>query len=98
VPGHRDDHRREPHSAGAIEPRSAATLTWSVAKQRQRLLADEILRRGGATCAELANLVDVSYATIRRDLRELEESGIVVRVQGGAMARPLAPWQVARTG
>jgi DeoR/GlpR family transcriptional regulator of sugar metabolism len=52
--------------------------------RRQRIL--EVLRSsGGARLAELAETLDVSEMTVRRDLDVLQSEGLVERVHGGAM-------------
>lgn len=47
-----------------------------------------IKEKGSATIAEMAESFDVSEMTIRRGLSQLEESGLVIRTPGGAMAAP----------
>jgi DeoR/GlpR family transcriptional regulator of sugar metabolism len=56
------------------------------AERRQHILAT--LRRDGKVLAsELSSALGVSEDTIRRDLRELSESGLLQRVHGGALPR-----------
>lgn len=56
------------------------------AERRQHIL--EALRRDGKVLAsELSAALDVSEDTIRRDLRELAEAGMLQRVHGGALPR-----------
>lgn len=58
------------------------------AERRQHILAT--LRRDGKVLAsELSAALDVSEDTVRRDLRELAEAGLLHRVHGGAL--PLSP-------
>jgi len=58
------------------------------AERRERIL--RALRRDGkVVAAELSRTLGVSEDTIRRDLRELAEAGLLKRVHGGAL--PLAP-------
>lgn len=52
--------------------------------ERQQALTDRVLATGSATVAELVALVGASEATVRRDLAELDERGVVRRVHGGA--------------
>jgi DeoR family transcriptional regulator of aga operon len=54
-------------------------------KQRQQAIAEVIARNGQATVEALCQLFDVSPATIRRDLDELDAHGVVIRTHGGAM-------------
>lgn len=56
-----------------------------IAKERQRRLAAIVRERGATSVAELASQVDVSEATVRRDLAELDANGELVRTYGGAM-------------
>lgn len=44
-----------------------------------------VSRRGGQSVAALAEELDYSKATIRRDLRELEDEGSIERSHGGAL-------------
>ncbi len=53
--------------------------------QRHELLVRELEAAGGLKVTELAARLDVSRATIRRDLLDLEGEGRVTRVRGGAM-------------
>jgi DeoR/GlpR family transcriptional regulator of sugar metabolism len=57
-----------------------------LAGQRQRLIAEEILRRGAMRVSELTELLGVSDMTIRRDLDVLAAAGLVEKVHGGATA------------
>ena len=54
-------------------------------KQRQQAIAEVIARDGQATVEALCQLFDVSPATIRRDLDELDTQGVIIRTHGGAM-------------
>ncbi|HSI79207.1 MAG TPA: DeoR/GlpR family DNA-binding transcription regulator [Solirubrobacterales bacterium] len=51
---------------------------------RRSSIMDRIRRDGAAAVGELARDLDVSPATIHRDLRSLAEEGLVERVHGGA--------------
>ena len=54
------------------------------AERRQRIL--EQLRRDGKVLAtELSTALSCSEDTIRRDLRDLAEAGLLQRVHGGAL-------------
>jgi DeoR/GlpR family transcriptional regulator of sugar metabolism len=55
---------------------------------RHRAITDE-LRDGAVSVQDLVARLGVSAATIRRDLAELSDAGLVRRVHGGAV--PLAP-------
>jgi DeoR/GlpR family transcriptional regulator of sugar metabolism len=58
-----------------------------LAGQRQKLIAEEIQRRGAVRVSELTELLGVSDMTIRRDLDVLAGSGLVDKVHGGATSR-----------
>jgi DeoR/GlpR family transcriptional regulator of sugar metabolism len=68
------------------------------AERRQYIL--EVLRRDGKVHAtELSAGLGVSEDTIRRDLRELAEAGLLQRVHGGALpSSPAAASYTARQG
>jgi DeoR family transcriptional regulator, glycerol-3-phosphate regulon repressor len=51
---------------------------------RQRKLLDFLRQNGDATVSQLARLLKVTAQTIRRDIRELEESKLLDRYHGGA--------------
>jgi DeoR/GlpR family transcriptional regulator of sugar metabolism len=59
----------------------------SLARQRHELIVSQIRRAGGARVAELAEQLDVSEMTVRRDLDALHDAGLVVKVHGGATVR-----------
>lgn len=56
------------------------------AVRHDRILA-EVARRGAVSVQELADLLDASPATIRRDISELDEVGSAVRTHGGVTLR-----------
>ena len=51
---------------------------------RHRLILDHVDSQGTALTTELAETLHVSDMTIRRDLSELHEQGLLVKVHGGA--------------
>src|SRR5262245_65066518 len=57
-----------------------------LAGQRQKLILEEVRRRGAIRVSELTDLLDVSDMTIRRDLDVLASAGLVDKVHGGATA------------
>ena len=64
-------------------------------EERRQVILDRLGREGKVVVAELSSSLDVSLDTIRRDLQELAEAGLVRRVHGGALppavgARPYA--------
>jgi DeoR/GlpR family transcriptional regulator of sugar metabolism len=58
-----------------------------LARQRHETIVSQLRRVGSARVSDLAELLDVSEMTIRRDLDALDEAGLVVKVHGGATAR-----------
>ena len=58
----------------------------------RRLVILEFLRRDGKVLAsDLSRELGVSLDTVRRDLRELDEEGMLHRVHGGALPRSQTP-------
>ena len=55
-----------------------------LSEERHRAIVSAIRRSGAATVAVLSADLQVSEATIRRDLDVLAEQGLVRRVRGGA--------------
>ena len=55
-------------------------------RQRQTHILERIRQQGGVKVADLVRDLDVSDMTIRRDLDALAQSGLVVKVHGGATA------------
>ncbi|WP_394215216.1 DeoR/GlpR family DNA-binding transcription regulator [Brachybacterium vulturis] len=60
------------------------------ARERQRRILDELSRSGRVTVTELAAQYEVTTETIRRDLDQLAERTLLVRVHGGAVPRRTA--------
>ncbi|PJI93921.1 DeoR/GlpR family DNA-binding transcription regulator [Luteimicrobium subarcticum] len=52
--------------------------------ERRQAIVEQVRRRGVASLRELAAAVDASEVTVRRDVRALEQEGIVDRRRGGA--------------
>lgn len=61
----------------------------SVADQRAQIILQELLRAGSVSVEELSARFNVSVATVRRDLIELEQQGRLRRMHGGAV--PVEP-------
>ncbi|HEY7626156.1 MAG TPA: DeoR/GlpR family DNA-binding transcription regulator [Ilumatobacteraceae bacterium] len=59
----------------------------SLARQRHELIVSLVRRAGSARVAELAQQLDVSEMTVRRDLDVLHDAGLIVKVHGGATVR-----------
>ena len=51
---------------------------------RQNLIEHELKLKGSITISECVELLNVSEETVRRDFREMEESGRLTRIYGGA--------------
>jgi DeoR family fructose operon transcriptional repressor len=62
-------------------------------EERKRDILEYIVSRKKATVAELCARFGVSSATIRNDLRDLEENGALVRTHGGAIVRGQARFE-----
>jgi DeoR/GlpR family transcriptional regulator of sugar metabolism len=64
-------------------------------EERRELILEQVRRHGKVVATELSAALGVSADTVRRDLRELDEAGLLRRVHGGALpaavgARPYA--------
>lgn len=68
-------------------PPGAPTETGRAGERRQAIL-EAVRANGAASVAELAARFDVTYQTIRRDLRTLELQGLLQKGFGGAFASP----------
>ena len=55
---------------------------------RKQEILDTLRRRGSIDVQELSRKFGVTYMTIHRDLRALEEEGLISRIYGGAVAGP----------
>ncbi len=55
-------------------------------QHRHQLILDQIEQRGSVNVIEIADTLNVSDMTIRRDFRELEKLGLIHRFHGGAMS------------
>jgi DeoR/GlpR family transcriptional regulator of sugar metabolism len=55
--------------------------------ERRSLILDRVRNHGRVLAADLTTELGVSADTIRRDLRELDEAGLLRRVHGGALPR-----------
>ncbi len=58
-------------------------------EERQQQLLDGLKRDGKVVAVEISAVLNVSEDTIRRDLNELAEAGLLRRVHGGAVAKAL---------
>ena len=53
--------------------------------ERHHQILEHILNKKSVRVNELSDMLDVSVATIRRDLSQMEEKGLIQRVHGGAI-------------
>lgn len=66
-----------------------------LAIERKNKIRDIVTQNKSGTVLELAKLFSVSEETIRRDLKQLEEEGLLVRTYGGAYVKDSAQSEVA---
>jgi DeoR family fructose operon transcriptional repressor len=57
------------------------------AEQRRRQILQILDTHGSTTLTELTRLLGASESTVRRDLQEMDNKGLLVRVFGGAMSK-----------
>jgi DeoR/GlpR family transcriptional regulator of sugar metabolism len=56
-------------------------------EERQQIIMETLRRDGKIIAVDLSNAINVSEDTIRRDLRDLADAGLIQRVHGGALLR-----------
>ncbi len=56
-----------------------------IAEQRQRILLDMLAAEGSLNATEVAERLNTTGATVRRDLNKLAEMGLCKRTHGGAI-------------
>ncbi|MDB5623182.1 MAG: DeoR/GlpR transcriptional regulator [Devosia sp.] len=66
----------------------AVPAEGSRAAERRQAILQAVRANGAASVAQLAAQFDVTYQTIRRDLRTLEHQGLLQKGFGGAFASP----------
>jgi len=54
--------------------------------ERHQQILEHVLSKKSVRVNELSDILDVSLATIRRDLSQMEEKGLIQRVHGGAVS------------
>lgn len=57
------------------------------ADQRRNLILEMLAEKGTVTVNDLTNLLNISAATIRSDLNQMEKQGLLIRTHGGAMMK-----------
>jgi DeoR/GlpR family transcriptional regulator of sugar metabolism len=66
-------------------------------EERQQRILDTLRREGKVVASELSAALGTSEDTIRRDLRDLADTGLLLRVHGGALPRtPAASYSARR--
>ena len=63
-------------------------MTSSKKQTRQRRIVDELAFQPSLRVSDLAEKMNVSTETVRRDLDELTRQGLIGRTYGGAVAKP----------
>jgi len=63
------------------------TIRRVLTEERRVLILDRLRTQGRVLAADLTAELAVSPDTVRRDLRELDEAGLLRRVHGGALPR-----------
>jgi DeoR family transcriptional regulator of aga operon len=58
--------------------------------ERFSMILEQLARNGSASVEQLAALLDVSGATIRRDLKQLSDQKLIARTHGGAVAQDVS--------
>ena len=57
-----------------------------LANNRKRLILETLKKKGGIKITELAEKLNKSRMTITRDMDELANNGLLLRVHGGAVS------------
>lgn len=55
-------------------------------EERQQLISEMLTQKSSIKVNELSTILNVSESTIRRDLKEMEEMGLLSRTHGGAVS------------
>ena len=71
--------------------RAARRHVQQLKQERQQRILSILGREGRVVATELHDVLDVSGYTVRRDLDELADAGLLQRVHGGALARSTVP-------
>jgi DeoR/GlpR family transcriptional regulator of sugar metabolism len=65
----------------------SCSIRQMLTDERRALILDRLRSHGRVLAADLTAELEVSSDTIRRDLRELDDAGLLRRVHGGALPR-----------
>lgn len=85
----RDEGRRPSRErSGRTSTVPAGERAALLAQQRQAFILARLREYGGVRVADLSRDLEVSGMTVRRDLEQLEERGLLEKVHGGATAIP----------
>ena len=68
-----------------------------LAAERQAMIVELIRENGSVQVDELAKELDVSAMTIRRDLVKLQNSNMIERCHGGAVAKQEVAYETKQT-
>lgn len=60
-------------------------------EERREVIVDRVNRDGSVKIRDIVDELNVTPATVRRDIQALSEQGMVERVHGGAVKLPMAP-------
>jgi len=71
-------------------PTMSLATSWSP-NPRQQALLDEVKTRGAVSVERLAQRLDVTMQTVRRDVQRLAEAGLLTRFHGGVSLPREAP-------
>ncbi|MDO4242391.1 MAG: DeoR/GlpR family DNA-binding transcription regulator [Actinomyces sp.] len=77
---------RPAHRASSAAPPVEEPPTPLLARQRQEFILERVAATGGVRVTDVVEALDVSEMTVRRDITELVNQGLVERVHGGAVA------------
>ena len=65
-------------------------------EERQQLILEKLGTDKKVTLVELGQLLNVSYDSVRRDVIELEDRGLLKKVHGGAIANSYLSMKASR--
>ena len=74
---------------------SSANTNGISASQRKNSIFELLTERGNASVSQLAEMFSISEVTIRSDLTEMEQMGLLRRVHGGAVSTKRASYEMS---